>query len=377
MVESCTNCIMTKMDDPTLTFDEDGVCSLCRKFQGMLAELPGNKEESDKILLPMIEKIKERGKGHPYDCITGVSGGVDSTYVCLLMKRYGLRPLCVHFDNGWNTELAVENINRMIDILGFDLETYVIDWEDFRELQIAYLKSGVIDIEVATDHAIYGSLYSMAIKNDIPFIISGVNTATEDFMPYHWCFDKHDDANIKDIYRKHGSKRPLKNYPFVDARLRRKIKRSNIEVIRILNMLPINIDEMKADITRELGWKPYDGKHHESIFTRFYQGYILPRKFGVDKRKAHLSNLVCAGMTTRQQALAEFQQDIYPPSQAREDLEFVSKKLQFSVEEFEQLMREPPRRHLDFANSRWFFARYPVAKPLLPLWRRYKAWRDA
>ncbi|AXI54114.1 N-acetyl sugar amidotransferase [Sulfitobacter sp. JL08] len=374
---ACTRCIMTMVDDPQTTFNEEGLCNHCQSFDVAFARVPKTTEESAVLLAPIIAEMKAAGQGKPYDCLLGISGGVDSTYIALLLKRLGLRPLCVHFDNGWNTELAVQNIDRVVTTLDYDLETYVIDWDDFRELQLAYLRAGVIDIEALSDHAIYGALYELAIRNGIGHIISGVNVATEQFLPGHWIYDKMDDANIRDIYRKHGGGRPLRNYPFLDARQRRRIRSAGIKIVEILNVIPFDVQEARADIIRELGWVPYDGKHHESIFTRFYQGYILPRKFGVDKRKAHLSNLVCSGMLTREEALFEFQQDIYPPDQARDDLEFVCKKLRLSVEEFEVLMKEPPRRHLDFENYRWFFSRYPLAKPLLPLWRRYKAWKSA
>lgn len=372
---ACTHCIMTLLDDSQMTFDENGICNHCRSVEGALQTLPQTDADSHSRLNAAIAAMKAAGKGRDYDCMLGVSGGVDSTYIALLLKRFGLRPLCVHFDNGWNSELAVQNIDRMVSKLGYDLDTFVIDWDDFRELQLAYLRAGVIDIEVLTDHAIYGALYDIAISRGILHIVSGVNIATEFFLPNTWIYDKHDDLNIRDIYRKFGSKRKLKNYPFLDDGKRRKIAAAGITIIQILNMIRFDPDQVRREIIDELGWIPYEGKHHESIFTRFYQGYILPRKFGVDKRKAHLSNLVCAGFISRQQALVEHQRDIYPESQAREDLAFVCKKLRLSEEEFAKLMSEPPRRHQDFETRRSFFARYPITKLLLPLWRHYKQFR--
>lgn len=374
---SCTRCIMTTADDPSLSLDECGLCNHCRSFDRAFSAIPKTEADSRALLDPVIARLKQAGKGRRYDCLIGVSGGVDSTYVALLMKRLGLRPLAVHFDNGWNSELAVENINRIISTLDFDLETYVIDWEDFRELQLAYLRASVIDIEALTDHAIFGALYDIAIREGIKHIISGVNIATECFLPGHWIYDKLDDVNIRDIYRKHGSGRTLANYPFLDAGKRRRARVSGISIVEILNLIQYDIHKARRDIEAEIGWRPYDGKHHESIFTRFYQGYILPRKFGVDKRRAHLSNLICSGHLTREQALAESRLEVYPPHLAAQDLEFVCKKLRLSEAEFEALMRQPPRRHLDFDNYRWFFARYPVFKPLLPVWRRYTKWSKA
>lgn len=372
---ACSHCIMTLADDPRMTFDDDGICNHCRDFEASFASVPKTEAESRAVLDSVVARIREAGKGKPYDCVIGISGGVDSTYIALLTRRLGLRPLAVHFDNGWNSELAVENIDRIVTRLDLDLETYVIDWDDFRELQVAYLRASVVDIEVLTDHAIYGALYEIAIQNGISHIISGVNIATEFFLPEHWIYDKLDHINIQDIYRKHGNGKKLKNYPFISRRQRRRIASSGIEIVPILNLLPFDVKQARQEIEREIGWRPYDGKHHESIFTRFYQGYILPRKFGIDKRKAHLSNLICSGQMTREEALREFQQDLYPPEQRDEDLAFVCKKLQMSREEFDGLMQQPQRPHLAFENHRWFFARYPMLKPLLPLWRRYKAWR--
>lgn len=372
---ACTRCIMSLADDPSMTFDDDGVCNVCRSFDTHFEALPKTEEESRALLEPVIERIRKTGEGKPYDCVIGISGGVDSTYIALLMRRFGLRPLAVHFDNGWNSELAVENIDRIVTKLDLDLVTYVIDWNDFRELQLAYLRSSVVDIEVLTDHAIYGALYEIAIKNDVRHIISGVNVATEDFLLKHWIYDKMDYINIQDIYRKHGNGKKLKNYPFLSGRRKRRIASSGIEIVPILNLLQFDVKQAREEIEREIGWRPYDGKHHESIFTRFYQGYILPRKFGIDKRKAHLSNLICSGQMTRDEALREFQQDVYSPEQREEDLEFVCKKLQLSREEFDEIMRQPRREHHEFATYRWFFARNPLLRPLLPLWRRYQRLR--
>lgn len=368
---SCTRCILTGMDDALIEFDENGVCNHCRNFDAAWEPIPKTEEESRKLVGPLVERIKARGKGHAYDCLIGLSGGVDSSYIALLTKRHGLRPLAVHFDNGWNSELAVHNIERIVSKLGIDLVTHVIDWEDFRALQVAYLKASVIDIEVLTDHAIYGALFDIALKNDIKTIISGVNHATEGLLPYSWIYDKFDDVNIKDIYRKFGDGTRLTNYPFIDRARRKSLASSGIEFVRLLDLVVYKDAEARKAIAEELGWRDYGGKHHESIFTRFYQCYILPRKFGVDKRKAHLSNLICSGQITREQALSQLQTPVYSELQAEEDLEYVLKKLRLTREEFDRLMREPPRRHLDFDNYRSFFVKHPLFSPLRPVWRRF------
>jgi N-acetyl sugar amidotransferase len=368
---SCTRCLLTRMDDALIEFNTEGLCNHCRSFDVAWHSIPKTEERSQELLKPVLDRIKSQGKGQAYDCIIGLSGGVDSTYIALLTKQFGLRPLAVHFDNGWNSELAVDNIERVVSKLGIDLITYVIDWEEFRSLQVAYLRASVIDIEVLTDHAIFGALYDIAIEKGIKTVISGVNTSTESVLPYSWIYDKNDDANIRDIYRKHGDGRPLKNYPFMDRARRARIAASKIEVVRLLDLIVYNDARARQSIKYELGWRDYGGKHHESIFTRFYQCYILPRKFGVNKRKAHLSNLICSGQMTREQALTELQRENYSQEQEAEDLEFVLKKLKLSRAEFDDLMRQPQRRHLDFDNYRSFFYRYPIFRPLKPLWKRF------
>jgi len=368
----CSRCILTNNDDPYISFDNEAVCNHCKGFDKAWVSIPKTTAESEILLSPIIEKIKTAGEGEKYNCLVGVSGGVDSTYLSLLVKDLGLRPLAVHFDNGWNSELAVKNIEQIISTLDIDLITYVIDWEDFKALQLAYLKASVVDIEVLTDHAIYGSMYKIANEQGIKYIISGVNIATESVLPYSWIYDKLDSVNIKSIYKIFGSKK-INSYPFVDAKAKAFIRKSGIEIIRLLDMIPFNVKQAKCEITDKLGWKNYEGKHFESIFTRFYQGYILPRKFGINKRKAHLSNLICSGQMTRDEALQEMQEEIYSQSQIEEDMEFVLKKLQLSRKEFQQIMNLPVRRHRDFDVAGSFFSQYPVFKPLRPIW---KSWQN-
>lgn len=368
----CTRCILTLADDLRLDLDAEGVCKHCRAFDKAWAAVPKTEAESHALLEPVLRDIKTTGAGKPYDCLIGVSGGVDSTYLALLAKKLGLRPLAVHFDNGWNSELAVINIESMLSKLGIDLITYVIDWDDFRELQIAYLKASVVDIEALTDHAIYGALYDVAASQRIPYILSGVNVTTEHVLPESWNYDKLDFVNIQHIYEAFGSGKPLRNYPFLNYQKLRKIKSSAVEIVPLLDMIPYDINNARSVIQHELDWRPYEGKHFESIFTRFYQGYILPRKFGIDKRRAHLSNLICCGAITRDEALREIQKDIYPADLCEEDKAFVLKKLQLSSEMFECLLAAPARAHRDFDNYRMFFRRHRYLSPLRPIWERFR-----
>lgn len=367
----CTRCVLDTIDDPELTFDDDGVCRHCREYDKSAAYYLKTGAEAEALLSETLAQIKAYGKDKKYDCLIGLSGGVDSSYVAYLAKQHGLRALCVHFDNGWNSELAVMNIHHIVNKLDYDLNTHVINWEEFRDLQLAYLKASVIDIEVLTDHAIYGTMFKIARENNIRYVLGGHNIATEGILPYHWTYDKKDYINIKDIHRKYGQKH-LKTFPFLDKKMKRFIRNSGVEFVNYLNWVPYVKDEVKAILQQELDWKDYGGKHGESIWTRFYQGYILPVKFGVDKRKAHLASLICSGQMTKETALKELQAPPYPPELLKIDKQFVLKKLELSESEFDAYMRQPVRNHREFETEGSFFHYYPALKPLRPIWEAVK-----
>jgi N-acetyl sugar amidotransferase len=296
--------------------------------------------------------------------VIGLSGGVDSTYVALQARRLGLRPLAVHLDNGWNSELAVHNINEIVDRLGLVLHTHVIDWAEFRDLQRAYLKASVVDIEVLTDHAIFALLYRLAGKHGIKHILSGTNVATEYVLPPHWIFNKSDHVNIRAIHAAFGEA-PLKTYPFLDLKVKKWHQMvRGVTSHSILNLMPYVKADVKKVIARELGWRDYGGKHFESVFTRFYQGVMLSEKFGIDKRKAHLTNLIYSDQITKAAALEELEKPTYDLALQAQDREFVAKKLGFTMDEFEAIMRMPMRRHEEFAVERSVYAMYPAMKPL-------------
>lgn len=365
--QQCSISVMDTISDPNISFDEKGVCNYHQEYLQKEKEQVFFGKEAEEKLAAIVEKIKAAGKGHKYDCITGVSGGVDSTYLCLTAKRLGLNPLIVHFDNGWNSELAVKNIENIISKLGFDLYTFVVDWNEFKDLQLAYLKASVVDIEAITDHAIIGTLYRLAAEKDIKYVLSGYNIVTEGVLPSHWVWSKTDHANIKDIHKKFGTV-PLKTFPLFTAKQKRfDMQRKGIEVIYLLNYIPYNKKQVKEAIASELGWRDYGGKHYESVFTRFYQGYILPVKFGIDKRKAHLSNLIFSGQLAKPEALEELKKPIYDPQQLKDDYEFVLKKLNLSPEEFENIMRTPRREHTEFDVEKGLYERYPFAKAFRPI----------
>jgi hypothetical protein len=274
--------------------------------------------------------------------------------------------LVVHFDNGWNSEIAVKNIENIITRLGFDLYTLVVNWEEFRDIQLAYFKADVVDIEAITDHAIIATMYRLALENDLKYILSGTNVVTEATLPKNWIFNKVDHKNIQAIHKVYGTV-PLKTYPFFSTTLKKRAQMKGIEVLSPLNYISYNKAEVKETITRELGWRDYGGKHYESIFTRFYQGYILPVKFGIDKRKAHLSNLIFSGQISKDQAVSELEVPPYELHQLEEDRAFVLKKLGFTSSGFDEYLQRPRREHAEFAVERAFFDEYRYLKGLKPL----------
>ena len=367
--QQCTKTLMDNISDPNITFDKLGISNYWYDYLLMADKHLMHGEKGKKKWEQTIARMKADGKKKKYDCIIGVSGGTDSTYIAYLVKKADLRPLIVHFDNGWNSEKAVQNINKIIDYLAADLYTLVVDWEEFRDLQRAYLKSGVIDIEVLTDHAIFGTLYRLAAKHGVKYVISGSNVETEALLPKAWGFNKKDAINIKSIHAKYGEVK-LKSYPFFTAINRQYYLRfKKLKFVSPINWAPYNKQEVEEVIAKEIGWQGYGGKHNESIFTKFYQNYILPKKFKVDKRKAHLSNLICSGEITRSEAVKELHQEIYNPIELSQDLEYVIKKLGFSMKEFDLLMKESPRVHTDYEVEGPMHLHYPLLKPFKFLYK--------
>lgn len=357
--QQCTKTVMDTIADPDITFDENGVCNYYYSYKEIAKRtvVKGNagktKFESE------VKRIREKGIGKRYDCVLGVSGGVDSSYLAYLTKKTGLRPLVVHFDNGWNTELAVKNIENIVKKLELDLYTYVMDWEEFKDLQRAYFKASVIDVEIPTDQLIFGALVKLARKYNVSYILSGWNTVTEGIMPSAWFYEKKfDSINLLDIHEKYGNKK-IKNLPIMGFwNSMRNLFLKKIEVVSLLNYIDYEKAEIKKFLIQQLDWQDYGGKHHESVFTRFYQGYYLPNKFKVDKRKAHLSTLICSGQITRRDALDELKMPTYNIKLQHEDLEYVTKKLDFTMAEFKEIMDTPPKSHYDFKTDEKLWNRY-------------------
>jgi N-acetyl sugar amidotransferase len=367
--QQCTRCVLDTNDDPVMSFDSSGVCNYCHRYTYLVNSL-GNPDERKKWLGDKVANIKKDGKTKQYDCILGVSGGVDSSYLAWWAKQEGLRPLIVHFDNGWNSELAVKNIERICEKLNFSLNTYVINWEEFKQLQLAYLRAGVIDIEVLTDHAIFATIYEIAKKYGIKYTINGFNYATEAVMPKGWVFDKSDYTNIKDINDKFGTVK-IKTFPHVTFLQKFWYAMFlKIESIQVLNYLDYNKKDAKKLLMGQLEWQDYGGKHYESIFTKFYQAYILPEKFKVDKRKAHLSNLICSGEISKEDALAEIKRPLYAPEVLREEKAYVIKKLGLTENEFDRIINEKPRKHTDFKTQKKLWDRYFKLLKILRPWKK-------
>ena len=353
-------CTRTVMDttDPDITFDEHGVSNHALNYDRTMkrfvdAAMAGERADE---LAAIVETIKAAGKGKQYDCVIGVSGGVDSSYLALQAVKLGLRPLAVHFDSGWNSELAVDNIHNIVSKLGLDLVTDVVDWREMRDLQLSFLKSGVTDWDIPMDHAFPAVAYREAARHGIRYILSGTNFATESIMPSAWGFNGADARHLKAIHRRFG-KVKLKTYPTMGI-FKRYLWYGYIRpmtTVNLLNYMRYVKSEAKQAITDELGWRDYGGKHYESVFTRYYQGSYLPKRFGWDKRKGHLSSLIMSGQTTREQALKELDQVDYPPELEKQDHEFIAKKLGLTVAELDAIVARPPVSHLEYPNSQWAF----------------------
>jgi len=343
----CKNCVMDT-SDPEIVFDDTAVCNYCTDYSERKKLFTPKAEEKIKHLQDMVEFCKKKGKGKKHDCIIGVSGGVDSTYVAYKVKELGLRPLAVHLDNGWDAELAVSNIHNVLKKLDIELYTYVLDWEEFRSLQIAFLRASTPDSEIPSDHAISALMKSIGAKEDLP-LIWGVNFSSEAILPRAWSQGHMDWGYIKKVNRLFGTKK-LKDFPHYSVYKRiywNRIK--GLRIFDLLNYIDYDKENAKKFLIQKLGWRDYGGKHHESIYTKFFQAYILPTKFGFDKRLAHLSSLISAGQITREAALKELEKPLYDEKELQEHLVYIPKKLGLTREEFRNIMNTPPRKYEEFS----------------------------
>jgi N-acetyl sugar amidotransferase len=346
----CKRCVMDNISNPSIFFDNEGYCNYCTNFY-IQKDNTGVKDKYDyRNLEKIIEQIKKEKKKNGYDCVVGVSGGVDSAFLIYKLVKLGLRPIAVHYDNGWNSEVATQNIEMLLKKLNVELYTYVNDWEEFKDIQLSFIKAGVIDIELISDHAISATLMNAAIKFNTKYIFLGHNDVTEFILPTNWYHWKHDALNIKSIHRKFGTK-PMKTYPlykFFNEYYH--IKYRKTKMILLLNYINYDKSEAEKILSEDCGWKSYGVKHNESIFTRFFQNYILPVKFRVDKRKAHLSSLICSGQISREEAIKVLQEHTWETKQTLDDKAYVLKKLGVTEQEFDKWMKEPPVSHFKFPS---------------------------
>jgi len=347
----CSRCIMDT-SDPEISFDEQGICNHCQASQNLFQLRPQTKKEREQQLNRIVSEIKTYGEKREYDCLVGLSGGVDSSYVAYMAKKLGLRPLAMHFDGGWNSELAVKNIEDLVKKLNIDLYTFVCDWEEMKDLQLAFFRSGVPNADIPQDHGIVAALYRVAKEKKIRYILNGGNLSTESILPNAWGYDSRDGRHLKAIQKSFGTLK-LRRYPvrgviksyIYDAYL------SPTRMIRVLDLVPYVKSEAMKILQNDLGWRYYGGKHYESVFTRFFQGYYLPKRFGFDKRRAHLSSLIASGQMTRGQALEEMKTDSYSKELKDSDFIFVAKKLRISEKELIEIIDSPPRSSADYPSS--------------------------
>ena len=349
----CVNCVMDTTDSK-ITFDEKGICDHCTTYFKDILPNWHTDERGHKALKEIIVKIKKEGEGKDFDCLMGMSGGIDSSYLLYVMKEiYGLRPLVFHVDAGWNSQIAVNNIERLVDGLGLDLYTEVINWEEIKDLQLAFFKSGVPHIDVPQDHAFFATMYKFVSKHKIKYILTGGNYSTECVRnPIEWMYYQSDSIQLRDIYKKHGTGK-LKDYPLTNIFWHKLylpyVKK--IKLIKPLDFVPYNKDEAMQLLVDKFGYQKYPQKHFESRFTRFYESYWLPKKFGYDTRKVQYSSLILTGQMTRDEALERLKYPAYDPETINQDFEYVATKLGISVEELQFYMDSPNKTYKNYKSQ--------------------------
>lgn len=353
-IQVCSNCVMDTTDT-NITFDANGVCDHCNTFYTEILPVWNYGEGREPEFAPIVQKIKQDGVGRDFDCIIGMSGGIDSSYlVYLAVVKLGLRPLVFHVDAGWNTDIAVNNIERIITKLNLDLYTEVINWQEMRDLQLAFMKSGVSHVDTPQDHAFFATMYKFAAKHKIKYILTGGNYSTECVRnPLEWMYYQSDSRQIKDIQKKHGSMK-LKSFPLTNI-LWHKIYLpyiKKIKLIRPLDYFPYNKEAATKLLEQEFGYMRYPQKHFESRFTRFYESYWLYKKFGYDTRKVQLSSLILTKQMSRTAALEILAVKPYDEQTINQDIEFIANKLGLTSEELLTLMHEPNATYQDYKNQR-------------------------
>ena len=349
----CSNCVMDTTDSK-IVFDEQGVCDHCNTFYSDILPYWQTDERGDNALKEIVEKIKKEGEGKDFDCLMGISGGIDSSYLLYIMvKKYGLRPLVFHVDAGWNSQIAVNNIERLVDGLGLDLYTEVINWEEIKDLQLAFFKSGVSHIDTPQDHSFFATMYKFASKHNIKHILTGGNYSTECVRnPLEWMYYQSDSIQLKDIYKKYGTGK-LKDYPVTNILWHKVFLPyfKKIKLIRPLDFFPYDKDEAMKTLVDKFGYQEYPQKHFESRFTRFYESYWLPKKFGFDTRKVQYSSLILTNQMTREDALEKLKHPAYDPKTIKQDFEYIATKLGISIKELQSYMDAPNKTYKDYKSQ--------------------------
>lgn len=350
--QECSRCVMDARA-ADISFDANGICNYCTEMMARLAAYqPASPEVQADKLRRFVDGVKRDGAGKPYDCIVGVSGGADSAYALYLAKQQGLRPLAVHMDNGWNSELAVNNIENLVRKLGVDLYTHVIEWREYRALQQAFFDADVIDIELLYDNAMAAVNYSLAKRYDLRTILAGTNTTTEGMrIPRNFAWYKFDQKNIRALARRSGARvRTMPTIGVAGMVWQRFVR--GVQWVSFLDYIDYNKQACIDVLVREVGYRPYPYKHYESIFTRFYQGYLLPEKFGVDKRRLHFSSLICSGQMTRAQAVELLRHSPYPnPDDLDVDIDYFLKKMGWTQADLDTYLHRPERAHDSYPSE--------------------------
>lgn len=351
----CTNCIMDT-SDPGISFNDAGMCDHCQNFYERIVPAWHQDERGARELDAIVAQIKKDGEGRTHDCIIGISGGVDSSYLTYYAKeKLGLRPLIFHVDAGWNSQQAVNNIEVLIEALGLDLHTEVINWQEMQDLQLAFMKAGVAYADLPQDLVFFSSMYKFAVKEKFKYVLTGANFSTECIrQPLDWAYWATDLRYVKDVHRKFGT-RPLKTMPMVSIFKYKIWDRlfHGMRVVRPLNHIPYVKTEAVQELVDKFGWQTYTHKHYESRCTRFIESYWMPEKFGYDTRRPHYSSLVVTKQMTRDEALAKIAHKAYDPAEIDHDIAYFATKLEITPEELKQIMAGPNHSWRDYKNSNW------------------------
>ena len=349
----CTNCIMDT-SDPTLTFDQDGVCVYCRNFEEHIKPHWNPNDKGIKKIMPLINKIKKSGEGKDYDCVIGLSGGLDSSFVTYVAKeKFGLRPLIFHCDTGWNSDLGISNIEKIIEGLDLDLVTEVVNWEEMKDLQRAFFKSQVPFVDQAQDLALFSAMYNFAAANDFKYVITGGNNSTEVVREsIDWTYFSTDMRHVRDIHRRFGEIK-LDTFPMCDIFKYKFYYRfwEGVKVIKLLDFYPFIKKDAIAELSNLFGWQPYQMKHYESRFTKFFESYWTPKKHGYDKRRAYFSSEILTGQMTREDALIRISSPELSEEEMAKDFSYVAKKLDWTNDELMKIFKMPNKSFKDYKNN--------------------------